>query len=49
MKKIMLLLTFVVSTNVSADLKTDLEQQITSLMQKVITFLLLEAGPIEIG
>ena len=36
MKKIMLLLTFVVSTYISSDLKNDLEEQITPLMQKVI-------------
>ena len=32
----MLLLTFVVSTYISSDLKNDLEEQITPLMQKVI-------------
>ena len=32
----MLLLTFVVSTYTSSDLKNDLEEQITPLMQKVI-------------
>ena len=36
MKKIMLLLIFVISTYISSDIKNDLEEQITPLMQKVI-------------
>jgi RNA processing factor Prp31 len=36
MKKIMLLLTFVISTQVFSDLKNDLNKNIESLMQKVI-------------
>ena len=36
MKKIMLLISFVGSTYISSDLKNDLEEQITPLMEKVI-------------